>query len=129
MVRLVQVHERWALVPLRDLSDLVSSLNPNSPSVTLTVLWPDKVASFETSACLIIPALLLYLCLLCFFLDALYSSPCLLVVPYSLCSDLFLLREMQWTFMCRERVGTRRRDSAVQKAVWGESLRQGFDRR
>jgi hypothetical protein len=42
--RLLQVHERWALVPLRDfdLLDLVSSLNPNRSFATLIVLWPDK---------------------------------------------------------------------------------------
>jgi hypothetical protein len=42
--RLVQVHERWALAPLRDfdLSDLVSSLNPNRSFATSTILWPNK---------------------------------------------------------------------------------------
>ena len=37
MAQLVQVHERWALAQLRDLSDLVSSLNLNRSSATLTV--------------------------------------------------------------------------------------------
>ncbi len=74
----MRVHERWALAPLRDLSDLVSLLKPNHSSATLTGLL-GKAASFTTPACLVIPALLLYLCPVGLFLDALYSSFSLLV--------------------------------------------------
>jgi hypothetical protein len=81
MVPSVQVHERWALAQLRDLSDSVSPLNPNRSSATLTVFWPDKVVSFITSVCLIIPVVvaLFMSSTVCPFLDAPYSGFCLLV--------------------------------------------------
>lgn len=123
MALLVQVHGRWALAPLRDLSDLVSSLNPKHSSAnTHRTFLPDQAASFKTSACLTIPAP-------CYCIYVLYAISCMLCtlvvvclfLPYSLRSDLFLLTGMQWTFH-------EHRTAEIPRVVWvwvGTSLLRG----